>query len=243
MRKRKGTERCDIAVSRLVCRLLETVLYGTDLGSDAATTMTDRVTRSSPLRLLNDTRDVSSAGDLFSEVPPLLDEPSLFYDPPYESALHDEFAWHLVKYLKRGSGLRYHVEAQASACQAARIDFVVEQGAWRVGFMCGSSDAGVEHDRQRDALCMEGAAVDVLYRLRAEDIECRLHDALLLVGRWDTALFSDRGRINLNTLAAPEARAIHPLPTDTVITVSYDEAAPVTDALRVQRLSQSHPEG
>jgi hypothetical protein len=92
---------------------------------------------------------------------------------------------------------------------------------------------------------MGGAAVDVLYRLRAEDIAYRLHDALLLVGRWDTALFSERGRINLNTLAAPEARAIHPTPTDTEVTVTYDKVAqePAVDPLRVQRLSQSHPEG
>jgi hypothetical protein len=114
--------------------------------------------------------------------------------------------------------------------------------------MCGASDAGREHDRRCDALRIGQAAVDVLYRLRAEDVEARLHDALLLVAKWDAALFSERGRINLNTLATSEARAVHPGPDDTVVTVAYDAAREAIDAdeadtLRIVRVSRSHPEG
>ena len=78
-----------------------------------------------------------------------------------------------------------------------------------------------------------------------DDVEQRLHDALLLVGKWDSALFSERGRINLNTLATPEARAARPTPTDTVVTVSYDEGGETvrSEPLRIQRISRSHPEG
>lgn len=207
--------------------------------------MADRTTSFSPLRLLDHSSEAQPSDDLSSGVPPLLDEPSLFYDPPYDCPMHDEFAWHLVKYLKRGSGLRYQVQGPSVDRRRHPIDFVVEQGDWRVGFMCGASDEGAAHDRRWDALCVGQAAVDVLYRLRAEDVEQHLHDALLLVGKWDSALFSERGRINLNTLATPEARAACPMPTDTVAIVSYDEDRGTvgTKSLRVQRVSRSHPEG
>lgn len=214
--------------------------------------MADRSPFAAPLRLLGQAADApraarsaGSSSSASARTPPLLDEPSLFYDPPYDDPVHDAFAWHLVKYLQPGSGLRHHVEGPAVEGCAGRIDFVVEQNRWRVGFMCGVSEAGAAHDRQWDALCIGQAAVDVLYRLRAGDIEQHLHDALLLVGKWDAALFSERGRINLNTLATPAARAARPGPTDTVVTVAYDEAAgaPGTNTLCIQRLSRSHPEG
>jgi hypothetical protein len=216
--------------------------------------MTDRRPFSTPLRLLDDARPAPrerAAGPSASPLPhrtpapPLLDEPSLFYDPPYADPVHDTFAWHLVKYLKPGSGLRHQVDGPRAPTVDLGIDFVVEQGTWRVGFMCGASDAGREHDRRCDALRIGQAAVDVLYRLRAEDVEARLHDALLLVAKWDAALFSERGRINLNTLATSEARAVHPGPDDTVVTVAYDAAreAVEADTLRIVRVSRSHPEG
>lgn len=224
------------------------------------TIMTDRRPFSTPLRLLDDARPAPrerAAGPSASPpphrtpAPPLLDEPSLFYDPPYADPVHDTFAWHLVKYLKPGSGLRHQVNGPRAPTVDLGIDFVVEQGAWRVGFMCGASDAGQEHDRRCDALRIGQAAVDVLYRLRVEDVEARLHDALLLVAKWDAALFSERGRINLKTLATPEARAVHPGPDDTVVTVSYEGAreadgargAVDAETLRLRRVSRSHPEG
>ncbi len=216
--------------------------------------MTDRPPFSAPLRLLDDSRSAfheqatppkahTSPGK--TTPPPLLDEPSLFYDPPYADPVHDTFAWHLVKYLQPGSGLRYQVEGPPAEPVDLGLDFVVERGAWRVGFMCGASAEGVEHDRRCDALRIGRATIDVLYRLRAEDIEERLHDALLLVAKWDAALFSERGRINLSALATPEARAARPLPEDTVVTVSYEETNGVgrATALQVQRVSRSHPEG
>lgn len=215
--------------------------------------MYDRTAFSTPLRLLGAARsekarssargaDDPSAG---RPVPPLLDEPSLFYDPPYATRLHDAFAWHLVKYLERGSGLRYRVNGPAFGTADLTVDFVVEHGPLRVGFMCGTSAAGVARDRLLDAARVRHAAIDVLYRFRANDVERHLHDALLLAARWDTALFSERGGINLNTLATPEARAVRPRPVDTVVTLRYEgaEASAPEASLRVQRLSRTHPAG
>jgi len=213
--------------------------------------MNDRTTFSAPLRLLGPARtddphrlpSTSSHGS----TRPIFDEPSLFYDPPYANQVHDEFAWHLVKYLKRGSGLRYQVAEPALEAVDLTVDFVVERKARRVGVMCGTSEAGAARDRLVDALRIRHANIDVLYRLRAHDIEQHLHDALLLVARWDAALFSDRGQINLNTLATPEARAVHPCTVQTTATVQYKEdvrsPALSTESLRVQRLSRAHPDG
>lgn len=224
--------------------------------------MKNRAASSAPLRLVGgariydrERRSVPASTDdarahparVHSSTPPLLDEPSLFYDPPYETSLHDEFAWHLVKYLKPGSGLRYRVDGPPLADLELTLDFLVEYGPLRVGFMCGASADGVEVDRLLDAVRMRHMGVDVLYRLRAGDVERHLHDALLLAAKWDAALFSERGRINLNTLATPEARAARPRPIDTVVTLQYEgEAAGPsgpTASLRIQRLSQAHPDG
>lgn len=201
--------------------------------------MANRTLFSSPLRLLTP----PSHEDGEPRTPPLLDEPSLFYDPPYDDPVHDAFAWHLVKYLQRGSGLRHHVAGPSVKGLDLTIDFVVEYEGRLIGFMCGASPEGDAHDRRCDALRIGRAAVDVLYRLRADDIEQHLHDALLLIARWDADLFSERGRINLHTLATPEARATQPRRNDTVLTVRYGEGISGSAALRVQRLSQSHPDG
>ena len=187
-------------------------------------------------------------------------EPSLFYDPPYERPLEDEFAWHLIKYLRPITGLRYQVRVE-TPCTNAWIDFVIEHGARRIGFEIGSLDDVVdeEQERYRDALVIGSGALDVLYRFRAADLLYRPHDALHLAAMWDTSLFSERGRINLHTLASPEARPCHPRPHQTIAQVSYeavdaeedDEAMPETAArswpqavppvLIVKRLSRANP--
>ena len=187
------------------------------------------------------------------EAHPQFLEASLFYDPPYERPLEDEFAWHLVKYLNPITGLRYQVPVE-TPCANVWVDFVVEHGSRRIGFELGPLDEAAAEDDQerlRDALVLGAGALDVLYRFRAADLLYRPHDALHLAARWDRTLFSERGRINLQTLASPEARACHPRPHETVARVAY-EAPPMEDGdlaypedvpgeLVVRRLSRAHP--
>ena len=190
------------------------------------------------------------------EGPPQFVEPSLFYDPPYERPLEDEFAWHLVKYLRPITGLRYQVRVE-TPCAPLWVDFLVEHGARRVGFEVGPMDGAIdeEQDRLRDALVIGSGALDVLYRFRGADLMYRLHDALLLAAHWDAGLFTERGRINLNTLASPEARTCHPRPHETTARILYtvpaEEGAidgePFTypeempGELIVRRLSRANP--
>ena len=197
---------------------------------------------------------------------PQLAEPSLFYDPPYERPLEDEFAWHLVKYLSPVSGLLYQ-ERIATPGGAFWVDFVIEHGSApgpvrRIGFECGDlEDASrdgehdSENDRLRDALLVGTGALDVLYRFRGQDLLHRLHDALLIAAKWDGDLFSHRGRINLGTLASPEASAADPRPHQALLRLAYDQSEDLDahegDAfawppqapsdLVVRRFSRTHP--
>jgi len=193
---------------------------------------------------------------------PLLMEPSLFYDPPYERPLEDEFAWHLVKYLQPITSLLYQTRVE-TPCANIWVDFIVEQGGRRLGFEVGSADEEADEEalRHRDALIIGSGAVDVLYRFRYADLLYRIHDGLYLASHWDPELFSARGRINLNTLTSPEARACRPRPHHAIATVAYppealpDEAVetyeggafdwmdahPLPPELIVRRLSRANP--
>ena len=51
-------------------------------------------------------------------------EPSLFYAPPYERPIEDEFAWHLVKYLDVRAGLQYQVLEQGTGERPEPTDVV-----------------------------------------------------------------------------------------------------------------------
>ena len=199
--------------------------------------------------------------DVREEAHPLT-EPSLFYDPPYERPLEDEFAWHLVKYLSPVSGLRYQ-ERIPTPGGAFWVDFVVEHGSApgrvrRIGFECGDLEEATrsdENDRLRDALLVGTGALDVLYRFRGQDLLHRLHDALLLAAKWDGDVFSHRGRINLGTLASPEASAADPRPHQALLRLAYDRVedldahegdvfawpAQAPTDLVIRRFSRTHP--
>lgn len=211
-------------------------------------------------RLPNVPRLLSGAASQEGAHPPT--EPSLFYSPPYERPLEDEFAWHLVKYLSPVSGLLYQAPVETPG-GPFWVDFVVEHGETsgltrRIGFEIGDLEAAArdeDGERLRDALLVGTGVLDVLYRFRGADLLHRLHDALLLAARWDAELFTHRGRVNLQTLASPEAVAARPRCHDAVLRLSYEPgedtdehdgdafawpaAAPAE--LLVRRLSRAHP--
>ena len=160
------------------------------------------------------------------DAPNPLVEPSLFYNPPYERPLEDEFAWHLVKYLEPISGLEYQVRVE-TPCAHVWIDFVVAHNKRRFGFEIGGLDAedGTTDTElvYRDTLVIGSGSLDVLYRFRGNDLLHRLHDCLFIASQWDADLFSRIGKTNLHSLASPEARAARPHPQDSCITVDLVE--------------------
>ncbi|GAB5521336.1 MAG: hypothetical protein RhofKO_35870 [Rhodothermales bacterium] len=195
-----------------------------------------------PIRPLFNRPLPMSPASLTEPAHPLV-EPSLFYDPPYERPLEDEFAWHLVKYLDPVAGLLYQERVETKA-GAFWINFVVETGLRRIGFEVGEldADADTQHDHLRDALLVGSDGLDVVYRLRGRDLLYRLHDCLYLVAQWEPKLFSQRGHINLRTLAAPDARAQQPRRSDAILRLSYD--APQADGapdLILHRTDKQNP--
>lgn len=149
------------------------------------------------------------------------------YQPPYAGALQDEFAWHLVKYLRGDAVLRGEAQAEQPGALFA-LDFVVEvpreDGTLRrVAFEVGGGRTLRDHQRhlRRDATVLASGAVDALYRLRGSDLLHHMEDVLFLASQWDAGLFSERGRINLTTLASPEARALRVRPEQASVLVTY----------------------
>lgn len=158
------------------------------------------------------------------------------YEPPYPGAIQDELAWHLVKYLREDAHLRSEVEVEVppGAGHGAAfftLDFVVEvpvgqagsESIRRVAFETASGRTLRDHDRRlrRDATLLAHGAVDTVYRLRGTDLLHHMDDVLYLASLWDPDVFSERGRINLKTLASAEARALSVRPEQPSVLVPY----------------------
>ena len=154
-----------------------------------------------------------------------------FYEPPYAGALQDEFAWHLVKYLREDLRLQAEVPVERPGAFFA-LDFLVEvpqpDGSFRrVAFECGGANTLADGRRllRRDATVLASGAADVVYRLRGTDLLHHMNDVLYLVSQWEGAAegtpFSERGRINLKTLASPQARALRLRPEQASVLLTY----------------------
>jgi hypothetical protein len=179
--------------------------------------------------------------------PALLAGPEVHVEPPYPGAIQDELAWHLVKYLREDARLRSEVgvevpEGPGHGPAYFTLDLVVDVpvdglpgGTRRVVFEAGSAGspgaALRDHDRllRRDATVLAVGAADTVYRLRGTDLLHHMDDVLFLASQWDADVFSERGRINLRTLASPEAKALTIRPEQPSVLVPYaldpDEAA------------------
>jgi hypothetical protein len=156
------------------------------------------------------------------------------YEPPYAGALQDEFAWHLVKYLREDARLQSEVAVERPGAFFT-LDFLVEAPAAdgtprRVAFECGGARTLRDGQRllRRDATAIACGAADAVYRLRGSDLLYHMEDVLYLLSQWEgedpqgtASAFSERGRINLKTLASPQAKALRLRPEQASVLVTY----------------------
>jgi len=161
------------------------------------------------------------------------------YDPPYDTPLEDELAWHLVKYLNRRAALFSQVRVP-TPCGVFWVDFVLLHEGRRVALECGTME-GVEDEQQqqyRDALIMGSGMFDVLYRVRGRDLFYFMEDVVQVLAKAHPAYFTARAQINLSRLAAPEVAAYEVPRTGMVLAVPHGCPAPDGgDAtLRMKRL-------
>ncbi|HYE95744.1 MAG TPA: hypothetical protein VD962_06010 [Rubricoccaceae bacterium] len=157
------------------------------------------------------------------------------YEPPYAGALQDEFAWHLVKYLREDLRLQGEAALEVDGPTGPAVytvDFLLEVPqpdgtVRRVAVECGGARSLRDRERQlrRDANLLASGAVDALYRLRGSDLLHHMEDCLYLMSMWEgngpTSPFSERGRINLQTLASPEAQTLRLRPEQPSVMVTY----------------------
>lgn len=124
------------------------------------------------------------------------------YDPPYDSPIEDLFAYHFVKYASESAALTPQVEVE-TLCGRFFLDFVLSgSDGSRIAVECdGKEFHDFSRDEWRDAMILGERHVDAIYRLRGADIVHNIVCALYVMSRLDPSLFSDRGLINLNTLA------------------------------------------
>ncbi|MBX2822545.1 MAG: hypothetical protein KTR29_22805 [Rhodothermaceae bacterium] len=174
---------------------------------------------STPLRLLrNDTSEYTPIS--------VLEEPMLFYQPPYSSMLTDDLAWYFTRFLADNAGIQDQARVQTPYAEYT-VDFLIELGKHRVGFMVGhmGDDNARAESSFRDAMLIDSGGLDVIYRFRAQDLEERLYDCLQLVCTWNPSLFSYRGRVNLETLSSVEARAFKPTYNESLFQVAVGTAS------------------
>ena len=146
----------------------------------------------------------------------------LFYDPPYENELDDRLAQHLVAYLAPAASLEYRATVWTPWMQC-RFDFLIDLGTRRVAIDYTDTP---EHMltalvEDNDALALGSGNVDVVFRIRRQDLEARLFDVLHLIGKWDPALFTPYGRRIFAARAHPAAVGAHPKPGDDLLAIPY----------------------
>jgi hypothetical protein len=124
------------------------------------------------------------------------------YDPPYDSPIEDLFAYHFVKYASESAAIAPQVEVE-TLCGRFVLDFVLlGSDGTRIAVECdGKEFHDFARDEWRDAMILGERYVDAIYRLRGGDTVHNIDCALYVMSRLDQNLFSDRGLINLNTLA------------------------------------------
>lgn len=131
-----------------------------------------------------------------------------YYSPPYDSPIEDAFAYAITKYLADDVLLEKQV-AVSTICGRFVVGFILSSPTIRrIGIECDGRDFHDAHgDEWRDATILGGKHVESIYRLRGADITYHLDDLLYIICRLEPEIFSNRGLVNLHTLASDDAKA------------------------------------
>lgn len=166
------------------------------------------------------------------------------YDPPYDSSIEDLFAYNMVKYIEMSVELHRQFEIKA-ICGQFRIDFVLETDDLRVGIECDGADYhDFNRDEWRDAMILGTNNIDFMYRLRGIDIYRHIDDILYVISRNHPSLFSQRGLLNLASLASEGAQQYAPITPFSFLTIRYrDENGRVSDSVEIDARQRCIPRG
>ncbi len=120
-----------------------------------------------------------------------------------ESAIEEAFVWDFDKVAndKIRMGRQYECDVGFTTY---KLDFFFQDDAldFKLGIECdGKEFHTIERDSKRDAAILAAGFVDQIVRLPGKGIWYRIHDLLDMISLVHPWLFSERGLINIRTLA------------------------------------------
>jgi hypothetical protein len=123
-------------------------------------------------------------------------------NPPYESPIETELARVLGKYIEDDAALYKQVPVLTTHGEF-RLDFLIENDAGLYAFEAdGREFHDYSRDMFRDAIILDRTDVVAVFRISGRDVNFSLEEALFVVSRIDSRVFSPRGSTNLEVLAA-----------------------------------------
>lgn len=129
------------------------------------------------------------------------------YLPPYDSPIEDIFARNYVTYA--ADNLTFTPQVRVNTlCGVFVLDFLIEDElGYRVGIECdGKNFHDASRDEWRDAMLLGEQHVDVIYRVRGNDIVYYIEDILYMLAKLEPSLFKPHATHNLDVLASVEAQ-------------------------------------
>lgn len=149
-----------------------------------------------------------------------------------------------MKYIESSVLLHKQFEIK-TICGLFRVDFVIETDDLKVGIECDGADYhDWTRDEWRDAMILGTNNIDFMYRLRGTDIYRHVEDILYVISRNHPALFSERGVLNLASLASDGAQEYCPNAPFSFLAIRYwDEDGRVTDSLAIDVRQRNIPDG
>lgn len=128
--------------------------------------------------------------------------PVVYFDPPYDSPIEDEFAYHVLKYISSKTEFKPQKKI-VTFCKTYRVDFFFECAGQNVAVEC---DGGMYHDFYkdiiRDTLILGTGQVKTIFRLKGKNIIYNINDLLWLLSRYCSEIFTERSCTVLNNLVS-----------------------------------------
>ncbi len=124
-----------------------------------------------------------------------------------DSPIEDQFLWAFMKVASPRVIVTRQVELETTLGKF-RPDFLISrpEGGKKIVVECdGREFHEGPRDSRRDAAIVKSGAADRVYRLKGKDICWKIHELLELLGNCEPWILSERGRVNLATLTAPES--------------------------------------
>ena len=127
-----------------------------------------------------------------------------FFEPPYDSPIEEQFAWHFTKYVHPDIELLTQYEIPTNH-GTFKLDFAIQVNNKIIGIECdGKEFHNIWRDVWRDIAVIENSIVSEVFRFRGCDITYHINECLIVLSWYYPDLFDSRGIENINRLADKE---------------------------------------